>query len=260
MEEKGRRLFFVGVFVAVAVTLLVLSIVLIGGNQMFFSSRYYLLAKFRDAQGLTEGSVVSLAGIQVGNVSEIALHPDESSVIVRLALDERFQPRITRKSIASVRSMGPLGDKYVYIEPGPPAEAIAAGEILPSVVRKDFLEALEEQSGDLEEVGAILRKTSKLMTDLTENNRAALVMDNLAAASKNLKELTGRAETDQSLRSLSRILRKVDEGEGTLGRLVNDAALYERLIDLTGASSRNRFLKPLIRSTVESSSQPESKD
>lgn len=255
MENKSRRLFLVGVFVATATVLLVLSIILIGGNQMFFSSRYQLLAKFNDAQGLSEGSVVSLAGIQVGNVSETAVHPDENSVIVRLAIDDSFQDRITKNSVASVRSMGPLGDKYVYIEPGQPSEPLIDGAIIPSVVRKDFIEALEEQSADIAKVGDILSKTSDLMNQLTAENRTALVMENLAAASKNLKDITDRPETHQTLRSLSRILKKVDEGEGTLGRLVNDPSLYERLMDLTGASARNRFLKPLIRSTVESSGQ-----
>lgn len=251
METQTQRFFIVGVFVAVTTMLLVLSIVLIGGNQMFFSGRFTVTAEFDDAQGLAVGSIVSLAGIQVGNIRRIEVHTEESKVVLELSIDKRYRPRVTTNSVASIRTMGALGDKYVYVEPGKGGSPLEDGQKIASSSRKDFLDALEERSTDLKHIGEILKETSELVRSLNENNRAASLVENLAASSQNIKEITSRKEAHDAIISLGRIMRKIDQGDGTLGRLVNDPALYERLMDLSGASARNRFLKPLIQSTVE---------
>lgn len=252
MDAKNKRLVIVGIFTSVLTALLALSIIIIGGNQMFLASRYSLLTNFKDAQGLYEGSIVSLAGVQIGNVIKISIHPQDSSVLVKLSIDKSYSQRITSESVAAVKTMGVLGDKYIYIEPSSTGNSLDDGDILAVALQKDFLSALNSRSDDLAHLGEILKESSDLLKVFNNQNRAALLMENLTNTSKNLNELTGRKEASEAIIRFARILKKIDTGEGTLGRLINDPSLYDRMMDLTGASSRKRFLKPLIQNSLES--------
>jgi phospholipid/cholesterol/gamma-HCH transport system substrate-binding protein len=50
-------------------------------------------------------------------------------------------------------------------------------------------------------------------------------------------------------------MKKIDRGQGTLGALVNDSSLHNRLSRLLGASPRNQFLKPIIRDSIQTHEQ-----
>ncbi len=253
MDKKAKKLTYVGIITAGLTGLLVASIIIIGGSKMLFGARYNLTANFDSAQGLYVGSIVSLAGVKIGNVTKITVHPNNNTVLVKLNLDHKYSNRITDESTASIRTMGVLGDKFIYIEPRSSGKQLTSGDIIPVESKADFMTSLNERAPDLKYVGEILRDSAELMKSINENNRAALLVENLKNTSENLDKLSGSLEAHQAILHLSRVLKKLDEGNGTLGRLINDPSLYERLMDLTGASSRNRFLEPLIQNSIESS-------
>lgn len=253
MDAKAKKMVVVGAVTAVLVSVLALSIIVVGGSRLLLGSRYTLSANFQDAQGLNIGSIVSLAGIQIGNVTSIKVHPDSNSVIVNLLVDEDHQKKITNVSKATIKTMGVLGDKFIYIEPANTGTPLKDGEFISVDQAPDFLTSLDNRASDLQYVGEILKESAELLKSINDNNRAALLVENLKNTSENLKELTGRRETHEAIIHMARILKKLDEGDGTLGRLINDPSLYDRLMDLTGASSRNRFLAPLIQNSIESS-------
>ena len=78
------------------------------------------------------------------------------------------------------------------------------------------------------------------------NETKAMVLDIRTNLPKN-------SELRKSVESLSSILKKVDTGSGSLGALINDPALHNRLKALLGGSPRNRHLKTLIRETIQKS-------
>lgn len=78
-------------------------------------STYVLHAEFDNVSGVKKGASVQISGVVVGEVSEIILNED-SIAKVSLRLDKEL--RIPLDSIASVKSQGIIGDKYIQISPG----------------------------------------------------------------------------------------------------------------------------------------------
>ena len=78
-------------------------------------STYYLEAEFDNISGVKEGATVQIAGVVVGEVSGISLNKD-SNALLTLKLDKDVT--VPLDSIASVKSQGIIGDKYIKISLG----------------------------------------------------------------------------------------------------------------------------------------------
>ena len=240
----------VGLFVLIGISLFVVTVLILGGNQFVFKDQITLKTQLKHAQGLGEGSLVSLAGIPIGYVTTLEMANDSESVIVNLDIDKSFQSQLTTEAIVFVKTQGALGDRFIYIKPSPKGKVLSDGDFLVSDNTPDFLDAVSEKTTDIQKIGDVISELSTLMKNINAENRSALLMENLTQTSKNLNGLSGNPELKKSLSRLNNILRKVDEGDGTLGRLINDPTLYDKILQLLGDSPRNRYLKPLIQNSV----------
>ncbi|GFH63043.1 MAG: ABC exporter, substrate-binding protein [Candidatus Desulfovibrio kirbyi] len=88
------------------------------GRMDFFSGGFELAARFESTSGLRVGADVEMAGVPVGHVVAITLDPDplHTQAVVRLRLAENL--RLTDDSIASIKTSGLIGDKYVSLSRG----------------------------------------------------------------------------------------------------------------------------------------------
>lgn len=243
----------VGLFVAIGLGALIASLFLLGGTN-FMKKTDRLYVEFNQAQGLAVGSVVSLAGLTIGNVRELTMALNRNVILAELEVDAKFFARITNHSKISAKTQGALGDKYIYIDPGAPGgDPVPSGATLFSDLQPDFLDVLSSKTN---EVGGsavdVINELSTLLKQLNNKNRSASLMENLLGTSQNLNRLTNEPELKEAMVHLRNILRKVDKGEGTLGALVNDATLHDRLVGFLGESPRNRYLVPLIRESIKS--------
>lgn len=59
-----------------------------------------------------------------------------------------------------------------------------------------------------------------------------------------------KEDLKQTIEGLRNIILKIEKGEGTLGALIQDRALYDRLKQLLGGSSRDTMMKTLIRDSI----------
>ncbi|MCC7402976.1 MAG: MCE family protein [Bdellovibrionales bacterium] len=267
MESTLKDEIRVGLFVTGGLALLLTSILMLGGDRMFFRSTYNLKVKMSEVQGVAVGSVVSLSGVQIGNVRRIDFNSDSTLDIV-LDLDREFSERITDGSRASVRTQGALGDKYIYIEPGPTeTRALQDGDYLVADEGADIIDMIKEKGPELGHLVDAIKEVHFLLKGLNEGNRSAKLMANLVSSSENLnqlliesrhavQDLRGEGKDAKKLREamshLVSILEKVDKGQGTLGAIINDPSIHEKLMALLGESPRNKFLKPLIRDSIQS--------
>lgn len=92
---------------------------LIGGNS------YDVSAEFTNISGLKEGADILLAGVKVGKVARIGLAKNGYDALVILSIDRGV--RIQDDVIASIRTAGIIGDKYVSLKPGASEEYLAQG-------------------------------------------------------------------------------------------------------------------------------------
>ena len=88
---------------------------------------YILKAEFDNVAGVKKGASVQVAGVVVGDVAEVALGEGEVALL-SLKIDEDMQ--VPTDSIASVKSQGIIGDKYIQLSLGSDEEMFKPGEIL----------------------------------------------------------------------------------------------------------------------------------
>ncbi len=248
----------VGAFVVIGVAFLLVSIIMFSGDRNIFLRRTNYVIHFQSTQGLVKGSIVSISGMDVGDVQKITFG-DASSMDVHVEVLSDAAKRLTKSALASIRTQGALGDKYVYIKLGNPNDPpLKPGSVIPSQNQNDFIDMLTNGKGpDLSIALQTLHEMNELLDSLNANNRLATLVDNMSAASTNLSKsssdlakVADQPDIHESFHHLRNILKKIDDGDGTLGRLINDPTLHDRLLSLLGDEPRNRYLKPLLREAI----------
>ncbi len=102
-----------------------------------------------------------------------------------------------------------------------------------SQLSQDLTSILEGKKEEIDAITGDVRKVMSSMKELSHDKKDELdkMISQLEASSKNLEELTDKLNEGSS--SLNNILYKIEAGEGSLGKLVNDANLYNNLDTLT---------------------------
>ncbi len=112
----------------------------LGDVQLLDKKTYTVTAAFNSVSGLKEGAVVELAGVRVGKVAHIQVDPQEYQAIVSMDIQKEVQ--FQEDSIASVRTSGIIGDKFVDISPGGAEEFIRPGGMIEETESSISLEQL----------------------------------------------------------------------------------------------------------------------
>jgi len=97
-----------------------------GDIDPFGNETYPVTARFTSISGLKEGTTIELAGVVVGKVSKIELDAGEYEAVVHLNIDKTVE--LTDDSIASIRTSGIIGDKFIKLTPGGSEIFLAAGD------------------------------------------------------------------------------------------------------------------------------------
>jgi phospholipid/cholesterol/gamma-HCH transport system substrate-binding protein len=115
----------VGIFLVAGFICFAYLSVKLGDVRVFGEKTYPLSARFHSVSGLKEGDVVEMAGVKIGTVKRINLDPEDYEAVVQLELGQMV--RLQEDSIASIRTAGIIGSKYVDITPGGLEEIIQPG-------------------------------------------------------------------------------------------------------------------------------------
>lgn len=91
------------------------------------SSKYVIKAEFDNVSGVKKGAAVQIAGVVVGDVSGVELGKDELAILY-LRLDKGI--KVPVDSIASVKSQGIIGDKYIALSLGGDEEILAENAVI----------------------------------------------------------------------------------------------------------------------------------
>lgn len=117
---KAKTELIVGVFVIVGIVAFVYLSVSLGDIKLFGNNHYNVFATFDSITGLKVGANVEVAGVEVGKVSGIELDEDQAVVEMDILNDVK----IADDSIASIRTQGIIGDKYIKLSLGGSEEYI----------------------------------------------------------------------------------------------------------------------------------------
>ena len=111
-----------------------------GDIKIFHNETYPVTARFTSISGLKEGSVIELAGVNVGKVTRIELDPDDYEAVVQMDIDKSV--KLQDDSIASIRTAGIIGDKFIKLTPGGSEMILGAGDEIEETEASISLEEL----------------------------------------------------------------------------------------------------------------------
>ena len=118
----------VGIFVLIGILCVGYLTIRLGKMELLGDEHYYLRARFLSVAGLKKGAQVVIAGVKVGQVDEISLDPEEQVAIVRMKILKEVV--LTDDVIASVKTSGLIGDKYIKLSPGGSDEVLKNGDLI----------------------------------------------------------------------------------------------------------------------------------
>jgi phospholipid/cholesterol/gamma-HCH transport system substrate-binding protein len=188
-----------GAFIVVTLAILVTGVFIIGGKQYLFTPTYRLKAQFDNVMGLDAGGDVRVGGVHSGTVRTIELpHKPGDKVTIVMDLDKSTHEIIKRDSVATIETEGLLGNQYLAISFGSATAAdVRDGDTIASIPPLDM--------------AGIFQKASVIL----DSSQAAI--QNATRAAANLDSITA----------------KINQGQGTVGALVNDKQLYNNLSQTT---------------------------
>lgn len=124
-DTRSKTAVVVGLFMLIGLFCVAYLAVRPGDLNLLPRKQYQVTARFTSASGLREGAYVEAGGVRVGNVAAIQFDPEKYAALVTLAIDERVP--ISKDAVASIRTAGIIGDKFVKISPGGADENLADG-------------------------------------------------------------------------------------------------------------------------------------
>jgi phospholipid/cholesterol/gamma-HCH transport system substrate-binding protein len=116
----------VGIFVVVGLLCVGYMTVKLGDVSLFGDNSYSLYAKFNTVSGLKVGNPVEMLGMGIGRVSEFKMDQDNQVAVVELKINKGI--KIYDDAIASIKTAGLIGDKYVSIDAGGSDELLKPGD------------------------------------------------------------------------------------------------------------------------------------
>jgi len=148
MSEKHIQI-VVGLFMMVGISCITYIAIMVGNINIMGGNNYQLVAKFTSASGLRSGAFIEAAGVRVGLVDSIDFDPEDYLAVVTLSIDKNVP--IQEDAIASIRTAGIIGDKFVKITPGalePLEPGMEIIETEPSINLEELISKYIFESGD----------------------------------------------------------------------------------------------------------------
>ncbi len=215
----------VGFMVIVSLAVFAIAVFFISGQVGFFTRHYTLKAYLASAGDLREGAQVRLAGIAVGSVAKIRISPytdRQRAVEVNLKIARTYQNEIRADSVASVETVGLLGDSYMDITRGTAGqEPVADGSAVKTAEKADIAAVVQNTN----EVIMNLNVLSAKLDDITTQIQAGK-----GSMGKLLYDQTLYNKMDATASGAQALVDRAQRGEGTIGKLMSDETLYNRTV------------------------------
>lgn len=123
---KYSRETAVGIFVLLGLLCVAYLTVKLGRMELMSDKGYTVEARFASVSGLRSGAEVEIAGVSVGRVRSISLETDSQMALVSLQINNDVE--LSDDVIASVKTAGLIGDKYIQLSPGGSPDMLADGD------------------------------------------------------------------------------------------------------------------------------------
>lgn len=267
---SATRNAIVGAFVLGGLVLFAGGLFFIGDRRSLFAEQFEVTTSFTRVTGLQVGTNVRVAGLDAGEVLEIRVPPVPSQpFVVRMRLREDLHHLVRTDSVCSVHTDGIVGSAFIQVSPGSDAAPIAAaGHMLPGRDMIEFSDLIQEGRDTFRtvttEVMELKDDVSEAVQAATDATRTidAVILQTGADVQTMMKTGTQAVEEVQRVLADARVIvSDIKDGEGTIGQLLTDDALYQRITGLAAEAEKTmgdvQAVTERARTTFETVTAPD---
>lgn len=213
----------VGLFFILGLALIWVTFETLSGGKIFKDKGYTLVAGFATLKDLKVGDEVRMAGVKVGTVQQTRLANRRAEAILRIGKDIR----IPNDAVATIVMSGLIGTNYISIDLGSPdAPALAPGSEIHTKVTADINTIMAELGKLGEKLEGALGSFGTAFNG--ENGKEGIFQKIDRMITENQEKIS---TTTANLRDIT---TKLNNGQGTLGKLINDPSLHDQLLATVG--------------------------
>lgn len=251
MERDRRLSLVVGIFVLGTAAVFAAAILSLSAERGFWTPRYRLVTYFDNVQGLIDGAPVRLAGKDVGTIESVSFGPlgeERPPVRVVLQVDRGVKERIRSDSVATIGTIGLLGDKYIEISMGTlEGRVLEHGQTLPARTPLDLADVMATGTTALDHIADLAGNLNRVVEDFGTSMGGRRIAESAEAFSEIVKEVQdgdgllhsliydryeggGVESIERSLATLDEILFQIRHGEGVLHTLIYEPPTEQDLV------------------------------
>lgn len=268
MQALSTSKLKVGILLAVAISIVCIGLVSIGGHQKLFTPSDSFTSYFTSVGGLQPGAPVDFHGVRIGSVKSVTLPPDPGvpKIVVVLSIERRYTPIIRSDTIAQIKTVGLLGDKFVLLSSDKDDKAVSLkpGTTIRTIEPVNYEELTRRSEDILTNISVISSSLRQLLLSMEQgdtllgqllsdpefgrdsfDNLERILGDwkNISAAIENGQSLAGKVLSDKafgrrvgddvedSIKRLHRMVTAADEGRGLVGKLLSPSQENETMYE-----------------------------
>ena len=244
MSRQAR----VGLLVLAGAVLFLVVLFAIANRSFLFSDTFFVRSQFNDVAGLQAGAAVQYQGVGVGRVERVRL-PDQPGepIGVTMAIQEGARHLIRENTQAQIQADGLVGNQIIsLVSAATPAPPVEEGEMIPGVDPFNFTQVTDRLLGTVQRFEDTAGAFEQIMLDVQAGegtlgkfiydpafynslvqtaDSTQRLMANLGDAAETLVAIAGEATE-----GVNSILTKIDEGDGTFAKMLNDPGVYNTLL------------------------------
>ncbi len=211
----------VGLFFLLGLALTWVTFETLSGGKLFREDGYTIVAGFNSLKELKNGDEVRMAGVKIGVVERTHLNAEKRRAEAILRIDTGAE--IPNDATATISMAGLIGTNYIAVDLGTPgAPPLQPGQEINTKVTADLNSIMADIGSLGQKLEGALGAFGDAMGGSSDKPGLFQKLDQLVTENQEKVGIT--------MQNLQDITTKVNKGEGTIGRLVNDPALYDELM------------------------------
>ena len=248
--------------------LIIFLLILFGLAQrnLLFGDVFYIKARFNHVAGLQPGAPVQFHGVTIGRVEAVTL-PEEPGgpIMVTMAIEKKARHLIRKDTRAVIKTEGLIGEEIVVLLAGSPDQPLVeANDVIQGVDPIDLYEVTERVVNTVSRFDSVAVAIAQIVQDIRtgEGTLGKFVYDSTAyyafvnamtAAEQVMTSLSEEARilvgiAQKASEGIESIIQKINAGEGTVAKLLNDPGIYNALLR---SSEEVRGITEEIRRVVD---------
>jgi phospholipid/cholesterol/gamma-HCH transport system substrate-binding protein len=241
MDMSTPRKALIGLFLLGGLVLFGTGLFLIGDRRLLFDPRFELYTAFGKVTGLQVGTRVRVAGLDAGEVLEIALPARPSEPFrIRMRLREDLRPLVRVDSVSALQTDGIVGNAFVQIGRGTDqARMVEPGETIAGRDPVEFADLIDEGRETFRAVALQIREltdeSGEAIDAIGDVARSAqTVIDDVGGEVRVITSASAQVAQDarKVIAETEGLLSDARAGKGTIGKFLTDDSMYERFVSI----------------------------